>query len=242
MNTRKVEDLKVEDVISVYSGKDGACCCGCSGTHSYNSAYKDLASKRRGYEVKDNEVKDREVKRILNIIKRADPKDLDISVLCYYDSETDSYHSLLHTELNKFWPIVEKADILIGYNSDHFDIPILNKYYPGDLTKIKSLDLLKEIKKSLGRRIKMDTIAEATLGYNKSGHGLEAVAWWKSGEIDKIKKYCIDDVKITKEIYDYAMANGKLKYKDFNEIKDIKLDTSDWEKKEDKTMTFTLPF
>ncbi|MEI6627652.1 MAG: ribonuclease H-like domain-containing protein [bacterium] len=168
---------------------------------------------------------------------------LDISVLCYYDSLDDSYHSLKHDELNKFWPIVEKADLLIGYNSEHFDIPLLNKYYPGDLTKIRSLDLLKEIKAVLGRRIKMDTIAEATLGVNKSGHGLEAIVWWKAGEIDKIIKYCIDDVKITKDIYDYAMKNGCLKYKDYGGIKDIKLDTSKWEKCDDKqAMTFTLPF
>ncbi|MEI8339663.1 MAG: ribonuclease H-like domain-containing protein [bacterium] len=172
----------------------------------------------------------------------SDPADLSISVLCYYDSADDSYHSLKYDELNKFWPIAEQADLLIGYNSDHFDIPLLNKYYAGDLTKIKSLDLLSEIKKSLGRRIKMDTVAEATLGINKSGHGLEAVAWWKSGEIDKIIKYCIDDVKITKEIYDYAMKNQCLKYKEFGEIKTIKIDTKDWETKADSNMTFTLPF
>ena len=186
---------------------------------------------------------DIETQNIFEEVQSADPTALDLSVLCYYDSEDDSYHSLKHNELDKFWPIVEKADLLIGYNSDHFDIPILNKYYPGDLTKIRSLDLLKEIRNVLGRRIKMDTIAGATLGINKSGHGLEAVAWWKSGEVDKIIKYCIDDVKITKQLYDYAIKNGHLKYKDFGGIKDIKLDTSKWEKPEEKpAMTFTLPF
>jgi DEAD/DEAH box helicase domain-containing protein len=176
-------------------------------------------------------------------IQTNDPRDLDISVLCYYDSETDNYHSLRHTELDKFWPIIEKADMLVGYNSDSFDIPLLGKYYHGDLTKIKSLDILKEIRNSLGRRIKMNTIAEATLGIGKSGHGLDAVAWWKSGEIDKIIKYCIDDVRITKEIYDYALKNGHLKYKDFGGIKEIKLNTENWEKIPEKpAMTFTLPF
>jgi DEAD/DEAH box helicase domain-containing protein len=135
--------------------------------------------------------------------------------------------------------------MLITFNGDHFDIPLLNKYYSGDLTKIKSLDLLAEVKKSLGRRIKLDTIAEATLGIKKSGHGLEAVTWWKEGQIDKIIKYCIDDVKITKDIYDYAIKNGKLKYKDLGlngEIKDIKLDVKNWEKAEENVMNFTLPF
>ena len=132
--------------------------------------------------------------------------------------------------------------MLIGYNSDHFDIPILNKYYPGDLTRIKSLDILKEIKNSLGRRIRLDLVAEGTLGRKKMGNGLEAVVWWKNGEIDKIKKYCIEDVKITKELYEYALKNGVLKYKDLSEIREIKLDTSKWEEKENTSINHTLPF
>jgi DEAD/DEAH box helicase domain-containing protein len=71
------------------------------------------------------------------------------------------------------------------------------------------------------------------------------VTWWKEGQIDKIIKYCIDDVKITKDIYDYAIKNGKLKYKDLGlngEIKDIKLDVKNWEKAEENVMNFTLPF
>ena len=170
------------------------------------------------------------------------PVDMDLSIVCIYDSETGSYESFLEEELPNLWPILEKADMLIGYNSDHFDIPLLNKYYPGDLTQIKSLDLLKEIKKSLGRRLKLDSVAEATLGQKKAGSGLEAIQWWKDGEIDKLRHYCIEDVRITKELYDHAIKNGLLKYKDLSDTRDIKLDTTDWEKKEDSSMTHTLPF
>ncbi len=185
---------------------------------------------------------DIETRNIFSDVNSNDPVDLDISVVCIHDSKTDEYSSYLQEDLPKLWPILEQADMLITFNGDHFDIPLLNKYYSGDLTKIKSLDLLREIKNSLGRRIKLDTIAEATLGVNKSGHGLEAVEWWKTGEIDKIIKYCIEDVKITKKVYDYALQNGKLKYKDMGVLKDIKLNTKDWEKVEESAMTFTLPF
>ena len=130
---------------------------------------------------------DCETSNIFTDVGSSDAADLDLSVVCIYDSETDKYSSFFQEELKDLWPIFEKADILIGYNSDHFDIPLLNKYYSGDLTKIKSLDLLKEIKGSLGRRLKLDTIAEATLGTNKSGNGLEAVTWWKQGEKEKVK-------------------------------------------------------
>jgi len=168
---------------------------------------------------------------------------LDISVVGAYDSVTDSYETYSVEELPKLWKIIEAADMLIGFNSDHFDIPLLNKYYPGDLTSIKSLDLLVEIKAALGRRLRLDTVAEATLGVNKSGHGLQAVQWWADGKEDLVRKYCLDDVKITKEVYDYARKHKELKYKDFGEERTIKLDVKDWEKiPEPAALTHTLPF
>ncbi len=167
----------------------------------------------------------------------------ELTVACIYDSQTRQYSCYLKEELPKMWAIFERADIIVGYNSDHFDIPILNRYYAGDLTKIKSIDLLKEVRAVLGRRLKLDNIAEATLGRNKTAHGLEAVAWWKTGEVDKIKEYCTEDVRITKDIYDYAKKHKSLKYKDFDGIREVKLDPSNWETvTEPAAMTHTLPF
>ena len=185
---------------------------------------------------------DIETKNLFEEVGSNDPSALDISVIGIYDSSADTYTAYTENELKKVWPIIEGADMLITYNGDHFDIPLLNKYYPGDISKIKSLDLLVEIRAVLGRRLKLDRIAEATLGKKKIGHGLEAVEWYKQGEIEKIKKYCLEDVKITKEVYEYALANGHLKYKDNGDIKQIKLDTSKWQDKKESGITFTLPF
>lgn len=186
---------------------------------------------------------DIETSNLFSDVGSNDPSKLSLSVVCVHDSGTDSYSSYLEEDLGKLWPIIEKADMLIGYNSNHFDIPLLNKYYPGDLEKIKSLDLLKEIHGSLGRRIKLDDVAEATLGKNKIGHGLEAIVWWRNGEKDKVIKYCLEDVKITKELYEYALKHNHVKYKDAGTLKEIKLDTSGWEKPaQAPMMTHTLPF
>ncbi len=185
---------------------------------------------------------DLETKNTFQDVGSNDPADLDMSVVCIHDSADGACRSFLETQLKDLWPILEQADTLITWNGDHFDIPLLNKYYPGDLSKIKSLDLMKEVQTVLGRRLKLDTVAEATLGKNKSGHGLEAIEWWNAGEIDKLIRYCIEDVCITRELYDYAMANGLLKYKDGGVLKEIKLDTSRWQESEKSAMTFTLPF
>lgn len=186
---------------------------------------------------------DIETKNTFRDIGKKDPAGLDISLLVVYDYDTDSYQSFLEEDFSRLWKLLEQADMLIGYNSNHFDIPLLNKYYPGDLTKIKSLDLLAEIHNALGKRLRLDDIASATLGKNKSASGLEAIEWWKNGEIDKIRDYCEQDVRVTKEIYDYALANSSLKYKDLNDIKEFPINTSRWEEKEEKeAMNFTLPF
>jgi len=58
---------KVEDVVKVYSGKDGACCCGCAGKYYYSSAHRNVGSKSRGYEVTDDEVSDKMVHKVFGM-------------------------------------------------------------------------------------------------------------------------------------------------------------------------------
>ena len=185
---------------------------------------------------------DIETKNFFQDVGKNDASLLDLALVAIYDSSTDSYSSYLEEELPKLWPIIERSDLLIGFNSDHFDIPLLNKYYPGDLTKIRSLDILKEIRETYGRRMRLDQLAEGTLGKNKTGSGSDANDWWKSGEVEKIRDYCINDVRLTKELYDYALTHDKLVFKEGGKLNEIKLDTSSWEKSNNHKLTFSLPF
>lgn len=169
--------------------------------------------------------------------------DLDISVVSVYNSEDDSMQSFLEKDFGKMWQLFENTDAIVGYNSNHFDIPILNKYYSGDLSQIKSIDILVDIRESFGRRVKLDDIAAATLGTKKTAHGLQAVEWWKEGKIKEIIDYCEADVKITKDVFEFARQNGFLKLKDFTgKITEIPINTNSWEQKGDSNMTFSMGF
>ncbi len=159
---------------------------------------------------------------------RVNTDEMELTVVAIHNSSTNEYSSYFKEDLPKLWPVIERADMLVGFNSDTFDIPILNRYYPGDLSKIRSLDLLVEIHKVLGRRIRLQLVAEGTLGRGKSGAGTDAMDWWSEGKYEKVSKYCIEDVRITRELYDYAITHNKLKYKDLRDIRDIKLDTANW--------------
>lgn len=145
-----------------------------------------------------------------------DFKKLKISVVSIYRYDIDQYQSFAENELGQLWPILEKADMIIGYNSLHFDVPVLGNYYLGDLSKIPHLDLLAKIKDSLGIRLKLKDVAEATLdNVTKSADGLQAIRWWKEGRIDEIKKYCEQDVNVTKQLYEFGRDNRQLFYKSF---------------------------
>ncbi|HBF67466.1 MAG TPA: helicase [Candidatus Magasanikbacteria bacterium] len=141
-----------------------------------------------------------------------DFKGLRASVVCLYHTGLDAYKHFTVDRFSEMWPLFESADRLIGYNSEHFDLPVLNNYYQGDLLKLPSLDILRVIKDSLGRRIKLDDVAQATLKVGKSADGLQAITWWKAGEKQKVIDYCMQDVKITKDIYEYGLKNKQLFY------------------------------
>jgi DEAD/DEAH box helicase domain-containing protein len=185
---------------------------------------------------------DLETQNIFQEVGSNDPTALDISVATAYDSETDKYTTVTIDEIDKLWPIIEQADALVGYNSNHFDIPLLNKYYPGDLSQIKSIDLLEDIKLALGRRLRLDSVAQATIGAKKSADGLQAVRWWKEGNIKDIMKYCEQDVKVTKEVFEYARKHGHVKFKDGARKREIVLNTAHWEEREEVAMTHSLLF
>ncbi|MEK7606053.1 MAG: ribonuclease H-like domain-containing protein [Patescibacteria group bacterium] len=185
---------------------------------------------------------DIETRNIFEDVGKNDPALLDISIVGAYDSETDTYKSYSVEELPQLWPLLEKADALVGFNSDHFDIPLLNKYYPGNLLSIKSIDIMVAVKNALGRRLSLGNIISATLGLAKSADGLQAYQWWKEGKIQEIRDYCLQDVKVTKDLFEYIQKNKKIKYRDGVDIKELKLEIGDWEITNKPSLTHTLPF
>ncbi len=148
---------------------------------------------------------------------------LKVSVCGVYEYATDKYTIYEEKDIPRMATLFQTADQLIGYNSIDFDNEVLRPYLNFDISQVPHLDLLKEVEKVIGHRIKLESIAQATLGKGKSGSGKEAIMYFRNGRMDLLKKYCLDDVKITKQIYDYALKNGKVLYQDFFNIKEIPL-------------------
>lgn len=174
----------------------------------------------------------------------SEPKDLGISVVAIYDYATKKGEVFTEKELHKLYPILENASYVVGYNSRSFDLPVLQAYYPGNIEDFSQFDILEDIKKKIGKRIGLNDVAYATLNEKKTGHGLMAIDYYKEGKWEELKKYCMDDVWVTKRLFDYGIEKGEIFY--MNEVGKIPIKVN-WKKylEEDGgggDMPLTLPF
>lgn len=135
---------------------------------------------------------------------------LRISIVGLYHYDTDQFFSLEERDLYQLWPILEHAERIIGYNLKGFDLPVLNNYYAGNLLEFSSLDLCEVVYQKLGFRLKLDDLARSTLQANKTGTGLQAITLFQEGRIEDLKTYCLQDVRLTRDLYEFGKRNSKL--------------------------------
>ena len=178
---------------------------------------------------------DIETKNFFDTVHSNNPADLDISVVCLHESEGDTFLSFTEDQFETMWEYFARADTLVTYNGNHFDIPCLQAIAPFDLGVIHHVDIFVALQQATGKKLGLDSVAQATLGIAKSGHGSDAIAWWNTGEVQKIIDYCIQDVKVTKAVYDYAREHKSLAYTDrtTGEKITVDIDTSLWDKKQE---------
>ena len=141
-------------------------------------------------------------------------KKLDVSVVGVYSYKRDDYFCFGENELEKLKEIFKESDLLIGFAIKRFDLPVLEKHFssPGEFNiySVPCFDILEKIEHSFGWRIGLDELEKANLGKGKTGAGLEAIELYRKGEIEKLKSYCLNDVKITKELYEMLKSQGHL--------------------------------
>ena len=155
-------------------------------------------------------VVDVETQKGFNEVDRKKIHLLKVSVACAYDSLTDSYTAYEEKELMKLENLLKSADLVVGFNVRDFDLEVLAPYFVSSVKSLPILDLLVEFEKARGHRISLQSVAQATLKASKSGSGWDAIRLYQEGKMDELKTYCMDDVKITKDIYEYGIKHGKI--------------------------------
>ena len=143
---------------------------------------------------------------------REHPELLGVSVLCAYSYHHDKYFIFEEHELSQFENILKDAGLVVGFNIRGFDLPVLQPYMRTDLKKINLLDMMDGVVNAVGFRVGLDNLVKTTLGLAKVADGLQALDWFRSGRIQEVKDYCLKDVEVTKELYEYGRKFGHVKF------------------------------
>lgn len=143
-------------------------------------------------------------------------KDLGISVAGVYSYNKDTFFAFEEHELEHIQEMINESDHVIGFNIIHFDLPVLEPYVDKQsIDRLAVTDLYVHAVNFLGHRVGLDALAKATLGESKSGHGLEALEWFREGRVEEVKKYCLDDVRLTRDLYEYGKKHGHVMFQSF---------------------------
>lgn len=155
--------------------------------------------------------------------------EMKMSVGVVWDSRDEKYHYYYHENAIALFEHLISGPLVVGYNHIGFDYPVIGGYFSKGsereeaLNQLKSaanFDLLIDIKEVIGKRIKLDSVARATLNIGKSADGLLALKWYQeylAGDVEKLQMiadYCQVDVQVTRDVYIYGRDNGSISYID----------------------------
>ena len=171
------------------------------------------------------------------------PQKLGITVVGLYDYRDQQTKTFKENELQKLFPLLEASSYIIGFNVKSFDLAVLQGYYPGRVQHFPTFDLLDDIRGKIGRRLALNDLIFATLGKKKTGHGLQAIQLYQEGKWEDLKRYCLDDVLLTKELFEFGVEKGEVMYLNEKGKVTIKVDWEKYLEDSGKREThLTLPF
>jgi len=155
-----------------------------------------------------------------------DHANMGVSVIGAYDYDEDRYRVFCKDNFGEFRKLAEKTNLLIGFNNILFDNRVLREMgnlfsNAIDINDDKCYDILQEVWEGEGlERIfsypshigyGLDAICSANFGTSKSGHGALAPVLWQEGKIGEVIDYCLNDVKLTKDLLDHIIRFGTIK-------------------------------
>jgi len=173
---------------------------------------------------RDTLVIDIETKNTFADVGRDNFDALEVSLVGLYSYKQNKFFHFWEEEMDKLGKFLSTAEQIIGFSISRFDLPVLKKHFDFDLFSIPRFDILDEIELLLGRRVGLDILAKANLGFGKNGRSLEASGLYRDGKMEELKNYCLNDVKITKELYELIQKQGYLLIPQKNSEETVRLE------------------
>ncbi len=137
-----------------------------------------------------------------------------VSVAVVYDSVENRFVAYEEDDIDTLLSHLAKADLIVGFNVKRFDYRVLGAYTGMDFNTLPTFDILEDVHNRLGFRLSLDHLAKETLSKGKTADGLQAVEWFRNGEMKKLIEYCTRDVVVTRELFEYGIREGHLVYRE----------------------------
>lgn len=111
--------------------------------------------------------------------------------------------------LTEFWNAIQPTDVLVGFNLIEFDLAFLKqRSWICNVRPSRSIDLRRFYSThvdvmqlwtawSFRKFVSLDALAAALGCGQKSAHGQDVGAMWAGRDLDSIRSYCLEDVRIT---------------------------------------------
>ncbi|MFZ0449508.1 MAG: DEAD/DEAH box helicase [Desulfatiglandaceae bacterium] len=151
-----------------------------------------------------------------------------VSVAVLYDSLDEQFHVFQEEAMAAMFALLKKADLIVGFNIKGFDYKVLSAYTPMDFKDLRTFDILEDVHRRLGFRLSLDHLAKETLKRGKTAEGLQAVEWFREGEMEKLTEYCRQDVVVTRDLFQFGLEKGHVIYREKRENRRLKLRV-DWD-------------
>lgn len=114
--------------------------------------------------------------------------------------------------MSEFQQLIDDRDLIVGFNSKKFD----NSLCEANGIKIDHkphYDILVQIARAVHPHTEkpyfkdcgLSNCCKANFNTQKSGDGALAPVQWQNGEIGSVIDYCINDVRLTKKLFDKIM-------------------------------------
>ena len=151
----------------------------------------------------------------------SDHERMGISVIGAYDYAEDRYRVFCGDNFTAFMDRARQpGTLLVGFNNIPFDNAVIKQTLRCDLQERSCYDLLREIWSAAGLGPKfdrkthggygLDAVCQANFGTSKSGNGALAPVLWQKGQIGEVIDYCLNDVRLTKQLFDAVIEHGSL--------------------------------
>ena len=147
---------------------------------------------------------------------------MGISVIGAYDYAESRYRVFCADNFAEFLALCAARAPLVSFNGIGFDDKVINAEMGPDIGVMPPsfrYDLLAEIWRADGldptfggnshTGYGLDATCEVNFGIGKTGNGALAPVLWQQGRVGEVIDYCLNDIRITKRLFDHAVVLGE---------------------------------